>query len=159
MSGLVQAYAIQIAIKYQRLAKPKSYGTLYWQMNDAWPAISWSSIDYYGRWKPLQYMAKRLYPNIAIFCVDGTVKAVNDNLYPVDAIAIIKVISFSGETLYEKQMQVRLDINEVKTIQQVETSSFSDKRDQVVVHTEIIAGRNQEMESTFFYFPFKDLKL
>lgn len=49
-------------------------------------------------------MAKRLYPNIAIFCVDGTVKAVNDNLYPVDAIAIIKVISFSGETLYEKQM-------------------------------------------------------
>ena len=97
MSGLVQAFAIEIAIIHQRLAKPKSYGTLYWQMNDAWPAISWSSIDYYGRWKPLQYMAKRLYPNIAIFCVDGgTIRAVNDNLYAVDAIAIVKVLTFSG---------------------------------------------------------------
>jgi beta-mannosidase len=49
------------------MAKPMSYGTLYWQMNDAWPAISWSSIDYYGRWKPLQYMAKRLYPDVVVY--------------------------------------------------------------------------------------------
>ena len=96
MSGLVQAFGIEIAIKYQRTAKPKSFGTLYWQFNDAWPAISWSSIDYYGRWKPLQFMAKRLYPNVAIFCNDGVVKAVNDNLYPINAIAIVKVMSFSG---------------------------------------------------------------
>jgi len=41
-------------------------------------------------------MAKRLYPNVAIFCLDGVVKAINDNLYPVDAVAIIKVVSFNG---------------------------------------------------------------
>jgi beta-mannosidase len=69
-SGLLQAYAIEIAIKAQRIAKPKSFGTLYWQMNDAWPAVSWSSIDYFGRWKPLQYMAKRLYADVAIFTQD-----------------------------------------------------------------------------------------
>lgn len=67
ISGLVQAYAIQLAIRAQRTAKPKCYGTLYWQFNDAWPAISWAAIDYYGRWKPLQYFAKRTYPNIAVF--------------------------------------------------------------------------------------------
>ena len=83
MSGLVQAYGLEIAITGQRTAKPKSWGTLYWQFNDAWPAISWSSIDYYGRWKPLQFMAKRLYPNLAIFCKDGQVIAVNDFLYEV----------------------------------------------------------------------------
>ena len=48
-------------------------------------------------------MAKRLYPNIAIFCLDGVVKAINDNLYPVDTIAIVKVLSFSGKVLFEKQ--------------------------------------------------------
>jgi beta-mannosidase len=67
LSGLIQAYGVEVAIKAQRTAKPRCYGTLYWQLNDAWPAISWSSIDYFGRWKPLQYMAKRLYPTVAIF--------------------------------------------------------------------------------------------
>ena len=52
-------------------------------MNDAWPAISWSSIDYYGRWKPLQFMAKRLYPDVAIFVVKDKIYAVNDKLYEV----------------------------------------------------------------------------
>lgn len=97
LSGLVQAYGIEIAIKAQRSSKPKSYGTLYWQFNDAWPAISWSSIDYYGRWKPLQYMAKRLYPNIAVFCLkDNRVVAINDNLFEVDVVVNIKVKTFEN---------------------------------------------------------------
>ena len=50
-------------------------------MNDAWPSISFSSIDYYGRWKPLQYLVKRLYTNIAIFTLsNNTIVAINDNL-------------------------------------------------------------------------------
>lgn len=58
-------------------------GTLYWQLNDAWPGISWSAIDYYGRWKPLQYMAKNLYGNTIAFYhhLTGKVIAINDNLY------------------------------------------------------------------------------
>jgi beta-mannosidase len=72
---------IEIAIKAQRTSKPKSYGTLYWQFNDAWPAISWAAIDYYGRWKPLQFMAKRSFTNIAVFTqTNGSIIAINDNL-------------------------------------------------------------------------------
>lgn len=88
-SGLLQAFAIELAIKAQRVAKPSSYGTLYWQFNDAWPAISWSSIDYFGRWKPLQFMAKRLYPDVAIYFLKDSIYAVNDKLYPVTALVII----------------------------------------------------------------------
>lgn len=71
-------------------------GTLYWQLNDAWPAISWSSIDYFGRWKPLQFMAKRLYPDIAIVHTSGGVSIINDKLYNVEALAIIQIITFDG---------------------------------------------------------------
>lgn len=82
------------------MAKPKSYGTLYWQMNDAWPSISWSSIDYYGRWKPLQYMAKRLFPNIAIFTdYQNNIFVINDNLYAIEAEAIIRLMSFDGKII------------------------------------------------------------
>ena len=41
-------------------------GTLYWQLNDCWPAISWSSIDYFGNWKALQYKAKKAFENVLI---------------------------------------------------------------------------------------------
>jgi beta-mannosidase len=100
LSGIVQAHAIELAIIAQRIAKPKSYGTLYWQFNDAWPGISWSSIDYYGRWKPLQYYTKRLYSNIAIFVNrNGQVICVNDNLYPVDVVAKVTVFKFDGTVL------------------------------------------------------------
>lgn len=89
-SGLLQAYAIEYAIKHQRASKPKSMGTLYWQFNDAWPGISWSSIDYFGRWKPLQFMAKRLYPDIAILhSSKHGLTVINDKFYPVEVLAII----------------------------------------------------------------------
>ena len=103
LSGLVQAFGIEIAIKAQRASKPKSYGTLYWQFNDAWPAISWSSIDYYGRWKPLQYMAKRLYPNLAVFCFKNfKVFAINDNLFDIETSVKVSIISFEGEMIFNQ---------------------------------------------------------
>jgi beta-mannosidase len=96
-SGLLQAYAIEVAIKAQRIAKPNSYGTLYWQFNDAWPGISWSSIDYFGRWKPLQFMAKRLFPDVSIFTQNDKVTVVNDKLSDVNAFAVIEFFQFDGK--------------------------------------------------------------
>ena len=45
-------------------------GTHYWQLNDIWPVASWASIDYYGRYKALQYVAKRFYSPIMISCAE-----------------------------------------------------------------------------------------
>ena len=43
-------------------------GVLYWQLNDIWPVTSWASIDYFGRFKALQYAAKRFFAPILISC-------------------------------------------------------------------------------------------
>ncbi len=45
---------------------PETMGSIYWQLNDCWPVASWSSIDYYGRWKALQYYARRFYAPILV---------------------------------------------------------------------------------------------
>ena len=45
-------------------------GAIYWQINDCWPAASWSSIDYYGRWKALHYFARRFFNPIMISCCE-----------------------------------------------------------------------------------------
>jgi beta-mannosidase len=116
-------------------------GTLYWQFNDAWPGISWSSIDYFGRWKPLQFAAKRLYPDIAILYSDRHgVTIINDKFYPVEVMAIIQLITFDGVVLVNETQNVKLAANEVKQLK-VNLDSFKGKENQVVLYTEVVGGR------------------
>ncbi|MBY8991314.1 MAG: glycoside hydrolase family 2 protein [Candidatus Lokiarchaeota archaeon] len=63
LSQITQAEAIEYGVEYWRQNRSDYHcmGALYWQLNDCWPVASWSSLDYYGRWKALHYFAKRFY--------------------------------------------------------------------------------------------------
>jgi beta-mannosidase len=65
-SQLTQSTAVSMAVTGHRLDAPRCMGTLYWQVNDCWPAPSWSSVDYFGNWKALQYRVKDDYEDVAI---------------------------------------------------------------------------------------------
>ena len=67
-SQLLQAEAMRYGVEHMRRHRGRCMGALYWQLNDIWPTASWASIDYYGRWKALQYVAKRFYNPIMISC-------------------------------------------------------------------------------------------
>lgn len=69
-SQLLQAEAIRYGVEHFRRNRGRCMGTLYWQLNDIWPAASWSSIDYFGRYKALQYVAKRFYHPLLISCME-----------------------------------------------------------------------------------------
>jgi beta-mannosidase len=66
LSQILQGYGIKIGAEYWRQTMPKSMGCLYWQYNDCWPSITWSSVDYFGRWKALHYLARRFYSPLLV---------------------------------------------------------------------------------------------
>lgn len=67
-SQLLQAEAIRYGVEHFRRNRGRCMGAVYWQVNDCWPVISWSSIDYYGRLKALHYFAKRFFSPVMISC-------------------------------------------------------------------------------------------
>lgn len=67
-SQLLQADAIRYGVEHFRRNRGRCMGAIYWQLNDCWPVISWASIDYCGRWKALQYYAKRFFAPLMISC-------------------------------------------------------------------------------------------
>ncbi|HVW21499.1 MAG TPA: glycoside hydrolase family 2 protein [Opitutaceae bacterium] len=61
LSQLNQAYCMQTGVEHYRRLMPHCMGALYWQLNDCWPAASWSSIEFTGRWRALHFLARRFF--------------------------------------------------------------------------------------------------
>ncbi len=66
LSMALQAEGIRYGVEHWRRHPDRVAGTLYWQLNDCWPVASWSSLDYFGRWKALHYAARRFYAPIML---------------------------------------------------------------------------------------------
>ncbi len=58
LSQVTQQECIADATEHWRRNKGRCNGAIYWQLNDCWPVCSWSSYDYYGGYKALQYTAR-----------------------------------------------------------------------------------------------------
>jgi beta-mannosidase len=110
LSQFVQAEAIQIGAEHLRSQMPRTMGSLYWQLNDCWPVVSWASIDYFGRPKALQYYAQRFYAPLLIAPVFAenqiTAHIVSDRLTPVTGTLRLRVMDFSGHLLFTSSQQV-----------------------------------------------------
>ena len=109
-SQLLQAEAVRCGVEHFRTHRDQCRGAIYWQINDCWPVASWASIDYYGRWKALQYMARRFYaPLLLAIEEDGLQTArpnVNDET-PVSEIPLRADLRLSNESLQPRNVIVR----------------------------------------------------
>ena len=114
LSQLSQAYGMEIAIEAHRTAKPYNMGTLYWQLNDAWPVTSWSSIDYYGNPKVFYERLKTLYAPVLLSVdrKDYGVFVTSDLLRDIDGTLTVTVCDLENHTLFEHEVKVNLEANE-----------------------------------------------
>ncbi len=113
VSQLLQAEGMRQGIEAHRRAKPYCMGTLYWQLNDVYPVASWSSRDWYGRWKALQYYARAAYSPVVVLpkVEDKALKIWITSDLPADTTAdlTVEAIDFDGKLLFsQKSVDVRI---------------------------------------------------
>ena len=159
VSQLLQAYGISKGIRAHRAAKPYNMGTLYWQLNDCWPVVSWSSIDGLGNWKALHYEAKRAFENrivipfeednfLKIKVVDDSPTTLGDDMY-------VLFYDFEGNILHETETQSVSTCNEKNEVLYEVALSTLDF-DRTSTYAKVIFGDTPAIH--YFVKP-KDLKL
>lgn len=115
VSQILQGCAIRYGVEHWRRYRGRCMGTMYWQLNDIWPAASWSSIDYGNRWKALHYMAAKFYAPLtsALFALRNA-DSVAERVIPGKPV----VLSLMNETAVRHcfDAEIRLVSMDLKTI-------------------------------------------
>jgi beta-mannosidase len=109
LSQIHQAYAIRSGVEHWRTSMSGCRGTLFWQLNDCWPVASWSSIDFGGRWKALQYDARRFFaPVLVVAKLNGQVIAGKGNYYQ-NSISGAEIV-VASDLVEQLEFELRLTI-------------------------------------------------
>jgi beta-mannosidase len=138
VSQLLQAKGITMGLEAHRRAKPYNMGTLYWQLNDCWPAISWSSIDYFGNWKALQYKAKKSFENVLISSrvqndtINTTI--INDTFESIQGGLLLELQDFKGNVVWSTIKKINVLPSSSKQFYQLPINTF-DKKNLILVTT------------------------
>lgn len=112
LSQILQADAIRYGVEHFRRFRGRCMGALYWQLNDCWPAVSWASLDYFGRWKALHHFAKRFYaPTLLSLHENENEKILNvsnetRNTFCGKITAKVKTNGFDVLAAFEKEITV-----------------------------------------------------
>lgn len=113
-SQILQGTAIKYACEHWRRSMPRGMGTLYWQLNDNWPVASWSSIDYFGRWKALHYMARKFFAPLLVSGVEDEkngqveIHVTSDLQTEVQGILSWKVSDMNGEDIVSASKNINI---------------------------------------------------
>jgi beta-mannosidase len=120
LSQVNWAEGVRYVIEHWRKRKFNTAGILFWQLNDCWPVISWSFVDYYLRPKLCYYSAKRFFAPVILSIERKNelvkIHIINDKLTPYRGKLSIAVIDFYGKTYFKKIIPVAVEENSNKTV-------------------------------------------
>lgn len=133
LSQVQQAVAIKTGVEHFRHIMPRCMGAIYWQLCDNWPVASWSSIEYGGKWKHLQYHAKRFYAPCALtlkpaYKDDSTLEfwAMNDKDEPLTGEATLACLRLDGGVEKDWTYDMNVPARQAKKLASVPVSTFGD---------------------------------
>lgn len=116
LSQLMQAETIELCTTHLRQHRERCNGIVYWQLNDCWPVISWSSVDYALRPKALHYASRRFFaPHFVSFADSGDelqVYASNDSPEESCYLLTCEEQAFDGTVIWRRQAEISVPAGE-----------------------------------------------
>lgn len=129
LSQLIQALSLKTAINHLRLNAYNTTGVIYWQLNDTYPVISWSVIDYYFRPKMAYYETLNAYKPSIVLLKDKrdkiSINVINEHNATKDYMLKISEYSYDSKALYENVSKITLKAFEVKEISSLKKTTNS----------------------------------
>ncbi|HMJ24286.1 MAG TPA: glycoside hydrolase family 2 TIM barrel-domain containing protein, partial [Pyrinomonadaceae bacterium] len=165
VSQVLQAEGIKIGAEHLRRIRPHNMGSLFWQIDDCWPVASWSSIDYTGRWKALQYYARRFYHDVLLSprAENGSLNfyIVSDRRESTAAQLKMSLLDFEGHTLWSQQQDIEVAAHNSKSYWAIPIQQLLAGKDpkSVFVFAELLVGGKPVSASEYFFQPYKNLLL
>ena len=165
LSMVLQAEGIRYGVEHWRRHPDRVAGILYWQLNDCWPVASWSSLDYFGRWKALHYSARHFYAPLMLSIEDKPpeqgVYISNDLLEPWEGTIRWSLETLAGEVLTSGHAPVKAA---PQAATQVCRLDFSDRISDDNIRTlvfiaELYQGDRFVTRQTASFVPIKHLSL
>ena len=163
--GLVmQGNGMKEAVEANRRGRPFCMGALYWQLNDDWPVVSWSSVDYYNNWKAQHYKMRDVFAPIALGSMvknnQLSYMTMSDKLEDVNNLTLnVQVIDFSGKKIKSFNQKV---IAKANTSQKVKTFDVDkllteEQKHNSVVHAWLSDknGKIISVKDYYFFWPNK----
>ena len=162
-SQVLQGMAIKYGVDHWRRNRGRCMGTLYWQINDDWPAPSWSSIDYFGRWKALHYMAQKFYaPHAVSMTLEDHrchVYFSNESFETTEYSLTLSIRDLSGNVLETYETKGNPPAFSAIETAVVDICSWEDQKDDVFLEAVIHTKDQKVLKDVETLVPYKYLNL
>lgn len=168
--GLVlQGEGMKKGMLAHRRNRPYCMGSLYWQLNDSWPVVSWSSVDYYNNWKALHYKAREAFAPIAVDAYQNSdtqkydFYIFSDELKSIPKANLeVKLMDFSGKILKKWNFPTDVLANQTQKVASLNLKDIADKKTMknafLVLNLKDQKGKTLA-EDNFYFLPIKELNL
>lgn len=165
LSQICEQECIRDATEHWRRNKGRCNGSLFWQYNDCWPVCSWSSVDYYGNFKALQYTSKHFFAPLMLSIEDSKKKidlyVINDTLKAYEGTINYKLYDFSGKILLDEQVICKVLSNSSGLIHTIKMEDLKGKfnlKESVLV-ADLVIDDKVVSHKTFLFDKEKNLNL
>lgn len=135
----------------------RCWGTMPWRLNDPWPMMYMSVVDYYNQPKIAYYFLRRAYAPVLVSwektADHNSVWVVNDGPQPVSGELLVRRLDFAGNVRAQKSVQV--EIQPGQSLRVTDTDSLGE----IVRRSELLAATFAGQTAICLLAPERFLKL
>ena len=135
----------------------RCWGTMPWRLNDPWPMMYMSVVDYYNEPKIAYYYLRRAYSPVLVSwektADHNSVWLVNDGPEPISGKLLVRRLDFAGKVRAEKSFQVHVAPGQSRRV------SDTDSLGEIVRRSELLAATFHDQTAICLLAPERFLKL